>query len=1070
MVTAVLVVHDDALWLPRAVAGLAGQTHPPARVAVVRTGEWPADPRGADGEESLDPLPAHVRVSAPHDAGFGAAVRAGLAAADGVRVRPAPTETGPAEPIDWVWLLHDDMEAEPEALARLLGHVDDRPDVAVVGPKVRGWNNRRLLLETGVTIARNGRRETGLERREHDQGQRDGDHTVLAVSTAGMLVRRDVWDSLGGLDAALPLFRDDVDFGWRVTLAGHRVVCVTGAVVHHAEGAAHGRRSVDAVRGHHHRVDRRHAAYVLLVNLPLIELPWVLLRLTVNTLLRAVGLSLGKLPGQALGELRGLAAVLARPDRLVRARRRRRRTRVLPTRAVRPLLARPGSGLRHTLEGLSLLVGSSSRVGPGSGRHRAIETGPASEELEDLPSWGTTLVRRAVGRPSVLLVLTLGLLALVAARALLGDGRLMGGALLPAPDTAGDLWRTYREGWHPVGVGSDTVAPPYLAVLAGLGTLLLGNVGLAVDLLLLGAVPLAALSAYLVARVVVPSRALRLWAAATYALLPPLLGAVAAGRLGTVVVALLLPPTGLAAARALGSAARRGRAGAAWACGLLLAVMAAFVPAVYVMGVALALVAAVVTARSGGVRGLLRLGVVVMVPPVVLLPWVPALLADPQLLLLEAGFPGPGLSDASIHPLALLLAHPGGPGMYPVAVTAALLLAALAALLRSDGRAPVLAGWVVALVALAAAVVTSRVSVTAPTLEVSVAAWPGPATLVSGAGLLLAATAGAVGARRRIAQSAFGWRQPAAVLVVLAAATVPLTAAALWVVRGADTPLERRDPVLLPAFIAEEGDQADRPRTVVLRARGDGRLSYAVLRADGPRIGDAETATPADARTGLDGVVADLTSGRGSDAAARLVPYGVRFVLVGRPVDTELARALDSVPGLVRVSGPEGAVVWKVGYPTGRLLVLSPAADSDDGSTGHGSTGHRVTAARVLPSGAVDAVARVPAGGDGRLLVVADRRDAAFRATLDGRRLPEVTYDGWAQAFELPASGGRLELDYDDERRRLQLWAQATAVLLAALLALPSARPEDDPDDSDGGAGEMAAPRERDATSPGGRR
>ena len=46
------------------------------------------------------------------------------------------------------------------------------------------------LLEVGVTISGTGRRETGLEPGEYDQGQHDEVRQVLAVNTAGMLVRR----------------------------------------------------------------------------------------------------------------------------------------------------------------------------------------------------------------------------------------------------------------------------------------------------------------------------------------------------------------------------------------------------------------------------------------------------------------------------------------------------------------------------------------------------------------------------------------------------------------------------------------------------------------------------------------------------------------------------------------------------------------------------------------------------------------------------------------------------------------------------------------------------------------
>ena len=375
--------------------------------------------------------------------------------------------------------------------------------------------------------------------------------------------------------------------------------------------------------------------------------------------------------------------------------------------------------------------------------------------------------------------------------------------------------------------------------------------------------------------------------------------------------------------------------------------------------------------------------------------------------------------------------------MPPLPLTAAVLLVGLAALLRPDRRRPVLAGWVLALVGLTAAVVASRLDVTAPTLRTAVPAWPGAATLLAGAGLLLAGVTGAQGARQRVAVSSFGWRQPGALVLVAAATASPVLLAGWWVADGADGPLQRRDPVLLPAFVAAEGDQPHRPRTLVLRSPGTGSLSYALLRSEGPRVGDAELSPPTDAGTGLDRVVADLASGRGGDAAARLVPYGVRYVLLSRPVDRALVRGVDAVPGVTRVSGPSGAVLWRIDYPTGRLRMLAPGAVvvEDDGSPPR---------AQVLPAGQVGARAVVRPGVAGRLAVLADPRDAGWRASLDGRPLVPRTYAGWAQAFEVPAAGGRLEVTHEQGVRTPLTWLQGAALGLVVLLALPQARTRDD--------------------------
>ena len=1064
-VTTVVVAHDGGRWLPGLRAALAAQSRPPDVVVGADTGT---------GEELTDWLSAAQVVRLDPRTGFGAAVQAALDL--------APPAAGGDREHEWIWLLHDDCEPGPAALHELLTAVARDPATAVAGPKVLGLADRRLLLEVGVTIARGGRRETGLERREHDQGQHEGVRRVLAVGTAGMLVRRDVWDDLGGLDPALPLLRDDVDLGWRANLAGHRVVVVPRAVLHHAEAATHRRRAL-GVPGRLHLLDRRHALYVLLANLPATRMIAAVPVLTVATLLRALGLLLSRRPVDAVDELRALGGLLVRPDRLLAARGRRRRTRRLPARSALPLLAPPGAGVRHGLEGLALLLGSRTgalaaarqraRLRPGS----AAETGPTDEDADDLPSLSAGLVRHLVVRPSVLLVAVMTVLSLVASRRLLGSGTLVGGALLPAPGSARDLWSTYLAGWHPIGLGSNLPAPPSLAVLAGLGTVLAGSAEGAVDLVLLAAVPLAALTAYLAlpstAGGVAVSAPLRLWGAVTYALLPPVLGAVAAGRIGTAALAVLLPVLAVCGRRALGlgphhRADRRPSWRAVCAAGLVLSVISALVPHVWALAALVLLTLAAVTRRRGV---LLRAGALVLLPLLVLAPWLPAVVSRSGLLLGEPGLGGPALASRRLDGLDLLLLNPGGPGLPPAVLTVGLLLAAASALLRPHGRRHVLLAWLVALLALAGALLVARTTLEEPTLHTRVPAWPGPLMLVAGGALVLAAVQGAAGARERVTTSAFGWRQPGAVLVLAAAVVAPLVVSGWWAVVGADGPLTRRDPAVLPAFVAANATQPSRPRTLVLRARSGGGLSYTLLRGTGPLLGDDELTAPSasvgsagpiatstgsvgpgdatgasaasTAAGGLDAVVADLASGRGGDAAAGLVPYGVRFVLLTRPVDRGVRRAVDGLPGVTRVASRGGTVLWEVDHPTGRVRLL-PAAAADAAVVGPDGA---APDARVVRSGAVGAGARIPVGDPGRLVVLAEVAESGWRASLDGKSLPARTYAGWAQAFTLPVGGGRLVVTHDDGVRHLLVWGQLAVIVLLVFLAFPQLRAEDDDGD-----------------------
>ncbi len=316
MVTAVIVAHDGAAWLPRIAEALLGQTRPVQRVVAVDTGS-----RDRSGAVLAELLGRSVVFGMDRRTGYGAAL------AQALRHRAANTNVpgpGPAqgERTEWIWLLHDDSEPAEDALEQLLRGAGEARSAAVLGPKVMDWADRRVLLAAGVTIDGAGRRVTSIEPREVDQGQHDGDRDVLAVDSAGMLVRRDVWDQLGGFDPAMPLFRDDVDFCWRVHEAGHRVRVITDAVVYHLEAAARNRRLPSAAP-RPRRMDRRNALLTLLANRPLGPALAALVGNLVLSTLRTVFFLLAKRPRAALDEYAAVGWVLGHPLRVLKARQQR---------------------------------------------------------------------------------------------------------------------------------------------------------------------------------------------------------------------------------------------------------------------------------------------------------------------------------------------------------------------------------------------------------------------------------------------------------------------------------------------------------------------------------------------------------------------------------------------------------------------------------------------------------------------------------------------------------------------------------------------------------------------------
>ena len=480
-VTAVVVAHDGHAWLPILIRSLTASTRRPDRIIAVDTGSADStrtDLVGAFGESSV--------VVTARATGFGAAVTQAL------DIAPPPEDPATQS---WVWLLHDDCAPAPDALEAMLAQAAREPDVGILGPKIRAWPSSRRLIEVGLTLSRSGRRERGVDGAERDQGQHDAVHDVLAVNSAGMLVRRDVYDELGGFDPRIVLYGDDIDFCWRAASLGYRTAVCPRAVMHHADAATEHKRPVHASDHAQRRLSRANALYVLLVNASAARFPFRWLRLVLASVVRVLGLLVGKAPTAAWQELRALVDVLIHPRRLLAGRRQRARaSRARPAVPVGSLLARPSAQARRMTAAVADLAATVGTEGgsavAGGGRHRSavVPAGLGGDEDEILAAERPPRPFHRLRQPFPVMMAVLLLVTVLATRHLWST-QISGGALWPAPAHASLLWSRYTEAWHTVELGSARVAPPWLAVMAALSTVSIGQTWLAVDLVLLAARP-----------------------------------------------------------------------------------------------------------------------------------------------------------------------------------------------------------------------------------------------------------------------------------------------------------------------------------------------------------------------------------------------------------------------------------------------------------------------------------------------------------------------------------------------------------------------------------------------------
>jgi GT2 family glycosyltransferase len=906
------------------IDGIRGQRAPVSRVVAVDTASKD------DSAELLEQAFGEV-LRLPGSTSFPAAVAAGL------------EHVGDAE---WIWILHDDANPEPGALEALLTAAAEDPRADILGPKLREWPSLRRLLELGVTISGTGRRETGLERGEYDQGQHDEVRQVLAVNTAGMLVRRTVLTELGGFDRQLPIFGNDIDFGWRAAAAGHRTLIVPQAVVFHAEAAHRGVRRTPITGRHIHYQERRAALYTLLVNSRARSLPFQVLRLGLGTLLRMLGFLLVRQVGQALDELAALVSLYSSPRAVMAARRERRGAQTVEPAVVRRLLAPRWLPYRHGLDFVGDLAAAVTHQAADVAERRraatAVAEGRAASEsrtrdLDDEESFtrDSGFVVRFLTNPVAVTVTLFVVLALVGARDAFGS--VAGGALSPAPERARDWWELHASTWHPLGQGTDVPAPAYVLPLALVATLLGGSPGLAVSALLVLAVPLSLWGAWRFLRVVgrlVDPRGFPTWlvgwGAATYALIPVVSGAWGEGRLGVVVITVLLPwlaHAGLGFADP--EADRRWRA--AWRAGLLLALGTAFAPVLFWFGLVLA---AVVVGAGFAISPRSMRDRSVWGPPAVALGIVPVLTLPSWLPALVTGA-GPGLVlDAGRLPLEqlgfreLVTGRLGDSGA-PWWLGLLLVVLAAAALVPARTRIPVLVCWIVALVSALLAAALSLFSF--ELAAVGTGAGLGFPLVALQASFLVAATFGVQGFLRPRSDAAdrdtqAAWWRPVAAVVAAVAVVVP-AAGLVWFVSGVQNELTDEEPSDIPAYMVQRAETGPERGVLVLRGDVGSGFTYAVVREDGTTLGEDEVLALAPEDTALTAALNDLVSGPDREAVRSLADEGIQYVVLPAPADGRVAAVLDATAGLEQASAEDRATrAWQVGAELDPDAVAGPTA------------------------------------------------------------------------------------------------------------------------------------------------
>jgi len=991
-VVVVLVTHDPGPELEDALASLAEQDYPGLRVLVVDAGS------DHDPTNRVAAVLPQAFVRRTRAAGFAEAANQALSAVEGAA---------------FLCFVHDDVALDQSAIRTLVEEAY-RSNAAICGPKLVEFDRPEVLLEVGRAIDRFGGAHTGIEPGELDQEQHDAVRDVFYVSSATMLVRADLFVTLGGFDPEAFPGSEDLDLCWRARLAGARVMVVPDAWVRHHE-LANQRTTGDPLEIRDRARRRIRTVFTCYSFLSLI---WIVPFGLVASAIEAIAFMFSRRRTEAFAEARAWWWNLLRPGQVRKARRRAQKHRTV-----------------HDLDLWELQLGWLARVRSFLTHHHADER---MESIGDrLRTW-TDALADALRHPGT--VAFAGFLAVLAvgSRKIISQGVSGVGTLVPWQGVRTTL-DAFGSAWHDTGLGAAKPASGALAAMAGLTLATLNHPGLAQTALVVGVFVVGPLGMSRLVRRLGGNRGPAMTAAILYGVNPVPRNAIANGRLGPLVLFAAAPFMVLLFVRAAGFAGLT-LSGRRWRAVLGLAVLAAVTTAFFppaalflaLLAVAV-LVGSILTGRDvvASLRGVGVAVLGVVVAGVLLLPW--SLTAadfrdDPAAFGFAFRFPDLVLGDVMrFH------TGPSGLGVASWGIYAAALFGLVVVGGPRLGWAA--RAWFLAAFGIALVYVPSQIW---PDALVPA---PEGALVAAALGLALAAGLGIGAFGDELRRAKFGWRQVAALVggagVAIAAIGFATDAvdgrwhaadegwgqtvsfAAEQRFEGSFRILWVGDPAILPTDPFEVRDGV--AYTVTVDGAGDARE---LLRAP---------------RQAADAVVVDslelALDGRTNRLGRLVAPMGVRFIAApmrngpdgprGEPIPGLRARLADQLD-LAQLGVDSGLVLYENTAWFPGQGVAAPDADVP--------TGERPPIPAALGtdlSGQVVPLGDAPAG-PGRI-VDAQAYDDAWEATVGGRPLRHDVGFGWANTWALP-NKGEVAIRFTEQRTTDLMIAGQAVLWLVVLL------------------------------------
>jgi len=701
--------------------------------------------------------------------------------------------------------------------------------------------------------------------------------------------------------------------------------------------------------------------------------------------------------------------LILRPGKILEARKVRKKQRFVSARVVAQYIPPRWSQLRLGTERLVETI--RARVFPDN------NSAPTSilESLEDedlLTPVNTNNWLSIFKRPEVLGFLALAIVSLANSRNRFGA--LVGGALPISPSGATDLWRTYFESWHQVGMGSSLATPPWVAVTAIASLAMLGKVQFFITAFFLLAPILIMWSCFTLLKKLTSNNWISVPAAFLYAISPVTIAAVSSGHVGTLVLLIFVPFVALTLHDwwAIENYSWR----KIFAVSLLFSLLYSFT----LMSFVIALVAAIVISIDNfneyvstkdkivWFERLTKRSALVFVPFLVNAPYSFEAIVNPSRFLTEPGLRIPGGGA-----LAVLSGNPGGIGSVPLWLISPIVLVLMVSLF-STTHARRIAEYGIG--ALSLAVFVGSLSISTRGNEGAAKVWAGPVLSIVTLAAVAAGTVLLDSLRQTLILSHIHYRHYLSATLLFITATYAALTIGYSISAGADSAVQASRATVMPAFLSVESDT----KILVLREVGtqdDKKIQYYISRGRDISLGEPDVAPRQNANIAQ--AARSLVDGTGITSSKTLADYGIKYVYVKNPFKKEIIRSIDGLGGFTRTSATSLGVVWKVSQTTGRLLFVSESGERS-----------------VLEAGEFGARTFVPGPGT---LILTETANRSWQVLQNGYRLDRTNNELGLPTFTVTESG-EISLLHDGTVRRGWLSLQFIFLVVVLVMALPAGR------------------------------